>query len=549
MTTSTLQAFSKLSDDFKTQGVIEVRSGQRNVAHYYMDNGRIYALAVRSQLIPVKDRLRWSTNVDMSSIDIQNIFEYTTDQQVFPTLITAQIIEPASLERIVKDYFLRYSDEILLSWSNVQISWHENQILPEEEYYYRIPPISTDKLVQRIISRYQEVEAFYSWLNISMVELGEIIISPGINVVVPETDEENLVLQLSVRNPNLSKIVQESGCIGTAQIVRAIYDLYTVGAIKIYHNGEVLTPTGNSESIVTDTNEELQGDAIGTVAEDEATSEFEDPEPAVATTSEIDLQFEDTHASEEEAQPVTSEESYEQEENNEPDQEPVGETVEESSEEVTTEEVEQGRENTTEESTLEENAEEVNAGSTEDELLALEGTSVIDDAHVDSRADDEVGIVEEENGSTLELEHNSAEVDEDSEEEKEFSVDDTAELIALLARVKNAKKKIQEDLANVQERLQTYDSELIKLAEKRRELLPQQEELEEKISDKTALVDQIRQDLLKATKELSEMQEESDLVSREVNEISLEESRVLHEKSIDESTESALRERLESLSL
>lgn len=247
MTDNFQQFLSLIEKHSEGTGSILV-STRREAARFYLRAGRIYSATLDREELPLDRRIQLCVQDDLDGAAIKaesNARRNSTD--LLFHLREQQLLPDSFVRRISRDFFLAISEMAFYDWKTPTMKWKGRDQLDFDQGF-QIAPLAVERLGSILEKENAVLTEFADAINVEASEVRRINVhSIPDRVYGPERDYDNYVYNLSSYNIPIGKIIDDSGLMGTANIIRAVTITWKSHVISLSLDGNTIEYPWNDE--------------------------------------------------------------------------------------------------------------------------------------------------------------------------------------------------------------------------------------------------------------------------------------------------------------
>lgn len=247
MTDNFQQFLSLIEKHAQDTGSILV-STRREAARFYIRAGRIYSATLDREELPLDRRIHLCVQDDLdgAAIKAESNARRNSSDLLFH-LRQQQLLPDSFVKRISRDFFLAISEMAFYEWKNPTMKWKGRDQLAFDQGF-QIAPLAVERLGSILEKEAAVLTEFADAINVEPSEVRRINVhSIPDRVYGPERDYDNYVYNLSSYNIPIGKIIDDSGLMGTANIIRAVTITWKSHVISLSLDGNTIEYPWNDE--------------------------------------------------------------------------------------------------------------------------------------------------------------------------------------------------------------------------------------------------------------------------------------------------------------
>lgn len=251
MTDNFQQFLSLIEKHAQDTGSILV-STRREAARFYLRAGRIYSATLDREELPLERRIHLCVQDDLdgAAIKAESSSRRNSADLLFH-LRQRQLLPDSFVKRISRDFFLAISEMAFYEWKDPTMKWKGRDQLAFDQGF-QIAPLAVERLGSILEKEAAVLTEFADAIGVEEPEVRRINVhSIPDRVYGPERDYDNYVYNLSSYNIPIGKIIDDSGLMGTANIIRAVTATWKSHVISLSLDGNTIEYPWNDEGQAT----------------------------------------------------------------------------------------------------------------------------------------------------------------------------------------------------------------------------------------------------------------------------------------------------------
>lgn len=247
MTENFQQFLSLIEKHAQDTGSILV-STRREAARFYLKAGRIYSATLDREELPLERRIHLCVQDDLdgAAIKAESNARRNSADLLFH-LRQRQLLPDNFVKRISRDFFLAISEMAFYEWNDPTMKWKGRDQLAFDQGF-QIAPLAVERLGSILEKEAAVLTEFADAIGVEESEVRRINVhSIPDRVYGPERDYDNYVYNLSSYNIPIGKIIDDSGLMGTANIIRAVTATWKSHVISLSLDGNTIEYPWNDE--------------------------------------------------------------------------------------------------------------------------------------------------------------------------------------------------------------------------------------------------------------------------------------------------------------